>query len=86
MAKGLAVRVKVCASSKAVIGERGAKARYGAGWKSKLAYGTIQEQVGLNVRAKPKMHNVQSSYSSNSIFAMPELNLSNNIVNMYVIE
>ena len=28
MAKGLAVGVKVCASSKAVIGERGAKARY----------------------------------------------------------
>ena len=46
MAKGLAVGVKVCASSKAVIGERGAKARYGAGWKSKLAYGSIQEQVG----------------------------------------
>ncbi|KAL5491649.1 hypothetical protein EMCRGX_G016981 [Ephydatia muelleri] len=52
MAKGLAIGVKVCASSKAVIGERGAKARYGAGWKSKLAYGSIQEQVvDLSARA-----------------------------------
>ena len=47
MAKGLAVGVKVCASSKAVIGERAAKARYGAGWKNKLAYGIINEQVGF---------------------------------------
>ena len=47
MAKGLAVGVKVCASSKAVIGERAAKARYGAGWKNKLAYGSIQEQLGF---------------------------------------
>eukprot|EP00731_Ephydatia_muelleri_P016037 Em0009g461a len=45
MAKGLAVGVKVCASSKAVIGERAAKARYGAGWKNKLAYGIINEQL-----------------------------------------
>ena len=50
MAKGLAVGVKVCASSKAVIGERAAKARYGAGWKNKLAYGIINEQV-----EKPKI-------------------------------
>ena len=53
MAKGLAVGVKVCASSKAVIGERAAKARYGAGWKNKLAYGIINEQVGFG--EKPKM-------------------------------
>ena len=50
MAKGLAVRVKVCASSKAVIGERAAKARYGSGWMNKLPYGIINEQV-----EKPKM-------------------------------
>ena len=56
--------------------------------------GRLEEQTGLRhqtragrYRAKPKMRNVQSSYSSNSIIAMPaELNLSNNIVNMYVIE
>ena len=73
MAKGLAVGVKVCASSKAVIGERGANARYGAGWKSKQAYGTMYTRAG-RFRAKPKMRNVQSSYSSNSIIAMPEFN------------
>ena len=55
--------------------------------------GRLEEQTGLwhhtragRFRAKPKIRNVQSSYSSNSIIAMPELNLSNNIVNMYVIE
>ena len=47
MAKGLTVGVKVCASSKVVIGERAAKARYGAGWKNKPAYGIINEQVGF---------------------------------------
>ena len=47
MAKGLAVGVNVCASSKAVIGERVAKARYGADWKNKLAYDIINEQVGF---------------------------------------
>ena len=52
MAKGLAVGVKVCASSKAVIGERAANARYGAGWKNKLAYGIINEQVGFGPSRK----------------------------------
>ena len=52
IAKELAVGVKVCASSKAVTGERGAKARYGAGWKSKLDYGIIQEQLGFGLSQK----------------------------------
>ena len=76
MAKGLAVRVKVCASSKAVIGERSRGAMVQAGRANWL-------MAPYRIRAKPKMRNVQNSYSSNSIVAMPELNLSNNIVTMY---
>ena len=45
------MELKVCASSKAVIGERAANAQYGAGLKNKLAYDNSKGKFWV----KPKM-------------------------------